>query len=264
MSNESKMVAVVEPTLNLPILVDPEMVLEVIRENLDGLGTLRFTKISIPSGGGLSFAVEDPDTGKEIPVSEIKGVIIHKLPNKLWYGKDFDERSEGETGAPDCFSTDMVHGSGSEEYGIPAGQLCAECPKNQWGSSRKAGSRGKDCQDRMLIHIIRDGELFPVWINLPPTCLGNFKDYVKRITNKAIPLAGVATTISLESAKSDSGVKYSKTLFAKGAQLSREEYGRVREYVKTIEASLAQVARAVAVETTDVAYDIVSDEEEAF
>ena len=260
--NENKSLDVIKgaPTaINLPILVDSEYVLEVMRENLEGMGEMRFTKISVPSGGGLSFSIID-ESGKETPVTEIKGVIIHKAPVKRWYARDFEERGEGESGAPDCYSSDAIHGCGSDKYNIPAGQLCESCPKNTWGSSRKGG-RGKDCQDRVILHLLQDGETLPVKLELPPTCIGPFKEYIKRITSKGIPLSGVVTIISLETERNDNNVKYSKTVFTRGPALERKQYASVRNYAKMLEPGIEASIKMAAAEP-HVAEPAADDEDE--
>src|SRR5690554_4262955 len=136
--------AEVKPTINLPALVEPEAVGEIMAQNLSGMEEeMRFTKLTVPGGGGLSFTVVD-ENGKKIPVDKIEGVIIGASPYKAWYATSFDEKKEGDSKAPDCFSSDNRTGSGCDEHNIPAGQICANCPNYEWGSKR--GGKGRDCQ----------------------------------------------------------------------------------------------------------------------
>ena len=71
------------PTIDLPLLVQKEEALSVIQENLNGLGEIRFDKIRMPAGGGLTFEVAD-ESGNLVPVQEIRGVIIGHFPFKAW------------------------------------------------------------------------------------------------------------------------------------------------------------------------------------
>jgi hypothetical protein len=229
------------PTFSLPALISPDEIREVLAENLDGMGEQRFDKINIPSGGGIAFTLVDED-GKEEPVKELRGVLLDKFPFKAWYIKSYEEKSKDDIGIPDCFSADNIHGSGCKEAGIPVGQLCETCPKGQWGSNRKGG-RGKDCPDKIRIHIVLEGNVFPHYIDAPPTSLGNFKDYLKRLSNKMNPFYGVVTTISLEKDENDAGAVYSKATFAKAANLTKEERTKMKQYIDALLPSMRKITK---------------------
>lgn len=248
---EQTSVQTIEPTINLPMLYSPEEASLIIQENLDGMGDMRFDKVNMPSGGGISFTIIDED-GREIPVAELKGVMLHKKPFKAWYIKAFDEKGDEDTGRPDCFSEDNVHGSGCEGAGIPEGQLCKACPKNQWGSDRRGG-KGKDCAEKIRIHILMEENAFPKFIDLPPTSTGNFKDYVKRLANKLNSYYGVVTTVGLAGDKSAGGIKYSKATFAKAANLSKEERVAIKQYVDTLTPIMERISpESIAPDESDV------------
>lgn len=244
--------AVTEPTINLPVLISPDEAAEVIAMNMEGMGDFKFEKIKMPSGGGIAFTVIDEE-GEEQPVKELRGVILDKYPFKAWYAKGFDEKGPDDDNFPDCFSNDNIHGSGCPEYGIPPEQLCERCRYGQWGSSRKGG-RGKDCSDKIRVHILMEGEAFPKCIDAPPTSLSNFKDYVKRLSNKMKPFYGVVTSLKLEKAKSDGGIDYSKVVFAKVADLTKEERRAVKGYMQTLLPSMRQITRE------SIAEDVVDDD----
>jgi hypothetical protein len=244
-------VQIYEPTFNLPALTQPQEAMIVIHENLDGMGGQKFDKINMPSGGGISFTIVDED-GQEEPVKEIKGVILYKKPFKAWYLKSFDEKTDDDTGVPDCWSENGIHGSGCEEAGIPEGQLCKNCPKNQWGSDRRGG-KGKDCADKIRVYILQEENVFPKYVDLPPTSIGNFKDYLRRLSNKLNPFYGVVTTIGLESDKSGGGIKFSKTTFAKAANLSKGERAAIKQYIQTLLPQMERISReSIAPDEVDV------------
>ena len=229
------------PSFNLPALVSPQEALLVIEENLEGMGGGKFDKIKIPSGGGISFEVRD-ENGETIPMKSLRGVIIHKKPFRAWYIKSFDEKTDEDTGIPDCFSDDMIHGSGCETAGIPAGQLCATCPKGQWGSNRKGG-KGKDCADKIRIHTLLEDCVFPIVIDLPPTSLQNFTNYINRLTNKLNCFYGVVTNIGLEKDKNNKGTEYSKTTFAKSVNLTPQEKQAIKQYIEILRPRMERISR---------------------
>lgn len=247
---ESILAVTTEPTFNLPVLVCPTEALEVMAENMEGMGEFKFEKIKMPSGGGIAFTVFD-EAGEEQPVKELRGILLDKYPFRSWYIKAFDEKTPDDDNVPDCFSEDNIHGSGCAEAGIPAGQLCATCQKGQWGSDRRGG-KGKDCADKIRIHLLMEGEMFPKYIDTPPTSLGNFKDYVVRLSNKMKPVNGVVTTIKLEKAKSGGGVEFSRMVFVKAADLTKDERVAMRSYIKTLLPSMRKITRE------SIADDVVS------
>lgn len=237
-------------SFNLPVLVSPEEAKQVVHENLEGLGEFRFEKITMPSGGGVAFVIVD-EAGEEQPLKELRGVILDKWPFKAFYLKSFDEKSVDDIGIPDCFSSDGVTGSGCEEAGIPAGQRCETCPKNQWGSDRRGG-RGKDCADKIRVHILMEGDVFPRYLDAPPTSLANFKDYVARLSNKMRPFYGVVTSLKLEKATSGGGIAYSKVAFTKAADLSGQERIAIKDYIKTLLPSMRRITRESIADAVDI------------
>ena len=229
-------------TINLPALTQREEVMEVMQANLEGMdGQFKFDKVKIPSGGGISFEVID-EAGEPNPVKELSGVVLDHYPIKSWWAEEYS----GEKNAPDCSSMDCKFGTGSEKHGIPAGQVCATCPYNQWGSDPKGG-KGKACKDIFRVYTIQEGHAFPVLLALPPTSIGNWRQYVQRITNKLLPYYGVVTVAKLEKDKNASGIEYSKVTFAKAADLTKVERKVLRDYAT----SLKPAMRAQAIDSTE-------------
>jgi len=241
----------VDLTINLPVLSQPQAALEVVQENLQGFqdDIKLFEKINMPSGGGLSFEITD-ENGEPQPIQKLQGVILHKQPFKAWYEKSFEEKSDDDLGIPDCYATQAnvngvarFVGSGCERAGIPKGQACESCPKNQWGSDRRGGN-GKDCADKIRIHILREGNVFPDYLDLPPTSTGNFKDYLKRLSNKLFTFYGVITAVGLEKAESTKGkIKYSKATFAKAGELAPQERKAIQGYIGKLRPAMEQISR---------------------
>jgi hypothetical protein len=227
-------------TINLPLLSEPQDVLLAAKENTVAGERFPFEKIKMPSGGGLSFQLTD-ENGKPVPVVELKGIVLGFKPFRSWYEKSFSDRNPDDDLFPDCYSADCITGSGCEAAGIPAGQKCETCPKGQWGSSRNGG-RGKDCGDRMGIWILMEGYAVPHFAGLPKGSLANFKDYRRRLTQKAKVYYGVVTVVGLEAAKNDNKVEYSKATFAKAADLTAQERTLIKQYIDAISGSF-QVSR---------------------
>lgn len=245
-TNENALVAYT-PTINLPALApDSGEIMMIMQENLNGLGTIKFPKVKMPSGGAAFFSMINEE-GKPKPHETIEGIIISRVPHKVWYAKSYNEKGKDDIGIPDCYSADCITGTGYQDpetglWVIPKGQKCETCPKNQWGSHRKGG-RGKDCNDKIRIHDLLEGSLFPIVIDLTPTSIGNFKDYVTRLTNKVKHFSSVVTVIGLEQDENAAGTEYSKATFGKSRELTKEESAKIRAYIKTLEPYMVQITR---------------------
>ena len=228
------------PTFNLPILSDPQGSLEVIQENMEDLDReYKFEKITVPGSGGIAFTVID-ENGNAVPMTKITGIILDKFSFSAWYIKSFDEKTDEDTGIPDCLSTDLVHGSGCPDVGIPENQLCASCPKGQWGSQRKGG-RGKDCSNKIRVHILRENRMFPFFIDLPPSSIGKFGDHVQRLADNGFSYYAAVTTMGIETATNDAGTKYSKATFNKSASLTKEEKAAIKGFIRQLMPSMRKV-----------------------
>lgn len=231
-------------TINLPALTQREEALEVMSENLEGMeGQFKFDKVKIPSGGGISFEIID-EAGEPEPVKELKGVVLDYYPINAWWHDEYG----GEKNPPTCSSMDCKTGTGAPEHGIPVGQACATCPKNQWGSDPRGG-RGKACKNMVRVYLLQEGNVFPVLLALPPTSIGGWKQYIQRLTNKLLPYYGVVTVARLEKDRNENGIEYSKVVFAKAGDLTKVERKAIKDYAQTLRPAM----RAVAIDSTEYA-----------
>ncbi len=231
---------ITDPTINLPILLNPEEALEVINENMEDLDTeYRFEKITVPGSGGIAFTIVD-ENGEPNPAKTISGIVLDKYSFKVWYKKSFDEKTDEDTGIPDCFSADCVHGSGCPAEGIPEGQLCKDCPKGQWGSARKGGP-GKDCSDKIRIHVLREGRMFPFYMDIPSSSVKNFTKHVQRLADNGKYFYSVITVLGLEQTTNDAGTKYSRVTFNSAGILTKQEKAAIKQYIETLKPAMRKL-----------------------
>ncbi len=227
-------VAVAEPTFNLPILVNPAEIMEIVRENMGDTDNMRFDRVKIPSGGGLAFEV--PGEGEEPEIlQDITGIVLdHYKVNAYWV-----DRFTGANNPPDCSSLDGIAGEGN-----PGGN-CANCPLNQWGSAtddKGVATKGKACKNIRRVYILREGEVFPLMLALPPTSLANFNDYMKRISSRnPIPYYGCITRVKLSKAQNAGGIWYSKATFSRVETLKPEERAAMRKYAVSLKNAMRSV-----------------------
>jgi len=234
--------AITNPTVNLPILTQPDEVREILEENLDGI-VPEFPRIKFPSGGGLAFEI--PGEEETAVETTLVGVVVdqHRM-NAYWSAK-----YDGTKNAPDCVSLDGKVGMARPDANVAwkgGCQDCASCPLNQFGSAEDG--RGKACKNMRRVAMLREGEILPILITIPPTSIKEWDAYIVGLTSKLKRPYGVVTKIKLKKATNSGGIEYSKGVFTKAGDLTPEETKHMQAYA----AGLKPVLRNVTIDVTDV------------
>lgn len=201
-------------------------------EEMEGL-QLSFPRVKIPSGGGLAFEVPGDDPENPDAEKELVGVIVDHHPvNAYWADK-----YAGANNPPDCSSMDGKVGMDQDGNRKP----CNSCPMNEWGTAEEG--RGKACKNMHRVYILREGEMLPLLLTLPPTSLKNLSDYIAlRIVSKGMRSYGVATKVSLKKAQNAGGINYSQAVFALAGKLAPAQAAAMAEYSKGIKVLTRQLA----------------------
>lgn len=231
-TTNAPMSSVIAPTINLPALMDKELMEETLLANTEGGVSIKFEVVKMPSGGATVFEMTDDD-GRDSTVSEIKGVIVDYRAVKAFWSAEYS----GEKNPPDCMSNDSKRGEGD-----PGGP-CSSCMFNEFGSDPKGG-KGKACKDIVSLFILTEGSMLPVRIAIPPGSRKNFEDYINFLITRVKPYYGVVTAITLTKAVSGGGIKYSQATFNRVADLTALERGGVREFAN----QLKPIMRAVKID----------------
>lgn len=185
-------------------------------------------KVKVPPGGGSSWTV--PELTGDAIYKEITGVMVHYSPSGALWAQD-GKAVEGSV--PLMVTQDLAQGEllagpetdwgdlnpeAIEEYRLldadgtplssPAGRPLYDwrnLPYNQWDTGR--GGKGKRCRETRRVCILREGDMFPLFIRVPPTSLSNFGALMRKLPTHYY---GCVFTLSLEVNTSDGGDKYSK------------------------------------------------------
>lgn len=226
---EAAALAVIE-NFDLPVLSDD--MAAAMAEEMDGL-QLSFPRIKIPSGGGLAFEVPGDDPENPDAEKEIVGVIVDHHPvNAYW-----QDKYSGANNPPDCASMDGKIGVDQDGNRKP----CNSCPMNEWGTAEDG--RGKACKNMHRVYILREGEMLPLLLTLPPTSLKNLSDYLGlRIVSKGLRSYGVVSKVSLKKAQNAGGINYSQAVFSLAGKLSPEQTKAMAEYSQGIRSITRQLA----------------------
>ncbi|MDD4986627.1 MAG: hypothetical protein PHQ43_12775 [Dehalococcoidales bacterium] len=200
---------------------------EILQENLGGqrISASELDRIKIPSGGGTTWEV--PTLSGMEDTKAVTGVVIY-FRNQNGYWK---EAYDGQSNPPDCASNDGVVGVGD-----PGGE-CALCPLNQYGSDGK----GKACKNMRTLFILREADVLPLVLTLPPTSLKDARKYFLRLASKGVPYYGVVTEITLEKDKNEGGIVYSKAQLTLKSQLSADTVKKLKAFQESLRPALEAV-----------------------
>lgn len=184
---------------------------------------MRFDRIKVPSGGGTTYMLPEPDANGNTDVKELNAVILfHHAMQSYFPGK-----YTGSNTQPECSSMDGNFGTGN-----PGGR-CAHCYLNQFGT---AENNAKACKRKHRIYILREGELFPMILDVPTLSVENFGKYLRRLVTYGKDPGAIVTKFALQKAVNKGGIAYSQVTFAEGRALTQEEYSAVRRLAQQVQA----------------------------
>ncbi len=242
MTTKQTALAVIDSSAYPVLRDDAQGAVLAMQENLGDTDISPFDLdvITVPSGGGLAWVV--PSLTGDESKGALEGIIVHQGPTRGFWKESFDDSGGGTP--PDCVSVDGRVGVGS-----PGGE-CASCVLNEWGSARgKDGEpkRGKACQERRLVFLLREHQFMPILINVPPSSLGVIAKLMLRLTSKGVPFYNVVVRFELERDKSAGGITFSKIVVSVVGMVEAEDQVKLAKYRDAIVPSL----RAVKLEAED-------------
>jgi len=203
-------------------------------KEMEGLSPT-FDHIKMPAGGITLFSVPTDDPEKPEMVQEFSAVILHHHPMRAYY----KEKYTGGNNPPDCGSFDGVMGQGE-----PSG-MCCDCSFNEYGTGENGA---KACKERHRLYLLREGDVFPVVLSLPPGSLKDFGRYLMRCLSKGYGSNMVVTKFSLAATTNKGGIIYAKAQFRLERLLNENELTavmRMSEQIKNIEKNLTVQAKGV-------------------
>jgi hypothetical protein len=107
-------------------------------------------------------------------------LLMHKA--NQWWEIGFDQKKEGESSMPNCYSIDGLRPCGGDKM---QDDFCAVCKQNQFESGRDG--RGKACRNTIRTLLIRDGAVMPEVLVCPPTSVGkksSLQKWMDGLTNE--------------------------------------------------------------------------------
>jgi len=212
----------------------PPELLETLQETLGGrLRPYDLQRIVWPSGKATTWEIPQAG-GDTMPVKEIIALpILTTVSRQFW-----EKKSSGpDTTPPVCKSDDGERGHPTERgRELGATGDCRTCPLAQWGANNTPPA----CKERRELFILREGDMFPMVLSIPPSSLKVWKEYVRPLGFQGLPHWMAITRFKLQTATNPNGDPY--------AQLKLEFVGKVdpnqKEVLKQYREALMATFRA--------------------
>ena len=179
-----------------------------------GLTAGDLERIKIPAGGGTAWTIQGLD-GEEM-LKELSGIILAWRDTRAYWSVPMEE-SDGNM-PPDCFSLDARTGNGE-----PGGN-CHTCAQAEFGSDPKG--EGQACKLIRQLFLIREDNLLPEVVSLPPSSLKPARQYFLRLASKGVPYTGAIVSIELEKAQNAAGKPYGRASMKFLRRLTSDEQQR--------------------------------------
>ena len=231
MAKNTTALAVIEERKMQCISQEGEEQIRGILESLadvDNLARRLMGRIKIGSGGMLAFSVMEPGAERPEVTDTLECVIIMSHKCNAYWARPLDQNDGNKL--PDCASANGETGIRSATGEVHA---CKTCPLNQYDSDPKGGA-GKACKNMRRLYVLREQDLFPMILALPPTALKAYDDYRVAQSVKFNRVEGLLTRITLMPRTSAGGTEYGVPIFEAAAKLTPADTARMRAYAAEI------------------------------
>jgi len=206
---------------------------EIIELNLGGeaLSISDLDHIKTPVGGSQVWNLPSIDGDEN--VKEFDAIIIHSQIQRTYWKEEFS----GSGTPPDCFSNDAKTGTGDP------GGICANCPQNEFNTSKAGKGRGKACSTKRIMFLVRPQNILPVILRVPVSSVKNSRKYLAGLSSEGKSVSSVVTRFSLDKDKNKDGITYTKVTFSRVASV--EDPTAIERYVESIKPYITQAVTKI-------------------
>jgi hypothetical protein len=180
----------------------------------------KYPFIKMPQGTTKFFTVGD------MPLPELRATILFHHRMNVYYETSFAERKADDDKIPDCASKDGVTGV-SRHTGECVS--CANCHLNQFENGIK------QCGNKIRLYIMPEGNSLPHILDVPPTGLTNYQNYLNTFLAIRKNTFEYMTSITLKDDRSTGGIDFCKINFARAEEHPtklKNDYYFTRENIK--------------------------------
>lgn len=245
--------------------------IEALEANGSAGEQFRYTDLpraKVPTGGGTKWQIESV-LGDEM-VETINGVLVfYGKAGVLWAHEIMKKGSRPLLRTDDLLTAVQT----SEDFGELDQQAIEECfvgmikgqkaydwqklPYNQWGSGK---GNGKRCKEQRLLCILREGDLAPIFVRVPPASVSEISSFMRKLTLLAqMPHYRMVVSLGLQKETNNEGIEYAKINIKKLDIVSEEE----GKFFKAMFTDALGSAMSEAVETPEFDHEGSHENEES-
>lgn len=135
-----------------------------------------------------------------VSAGPLKCIVLDWVSLNLYYTGAYNPQ---KTTPPDCWALGRNLAEIAPDKDLPGAQStsCHECPKNAWGSDTKGG-KGKACKNTRRLLVVPaaglDKSTAQYTLNVSPTGIKHFDQYVLSLVDRGISPLEVITEISFD------------------------------------------------------------------
>ena len=222
MSNNIRSLAVIDTSVHA--IVPSESAVRDVMEELSDMDRIPFGRIKIAPAAAGVYNITDPGEEDEVPVRDFEGVVLMSHNCNAYWPVPFG--TPGADKNPACASMDAIEGVTQDGEVVQ----CHGCPYNKFETAKGGEGKGKACKNMRRLYILREGDVLPMVLSLPPSSLEAYDKYRTRCSTAGKKPQAVMTKFTLVKAKNAEGTAYSKPQFEAVSVLPLDEVERVREY----------------------------------
>lgn len=164
-----------------------------------------FDKIVLPAGGGIPrisikgnrFTILKDGEETQLNSLSLEAIVIgvREADYRTWYAGAYDPKA-GEV-SPACWSADDIKPSPTSPE--PQAEMCATCPKNQWGSRPQGNGKACNTHRRVILLAAGDeaGDMYS--LNIPGGSIAAFGKYFRTVKQRGYNLETMVTKIGFAS-----------------------------------------------------------------
>jgi hypothetical protein len=184
--------------------------------------SVTFDRVKVPSGGALSWELPSGNPDEPEVSKELVGVVVDDhFMSTLWLD-DF----AGDNTPPDAtwfeVSPNQVVAQINERARTAGAKTdLNEDPFNAWGSG--TGGRGKKAKQMYRLYVLRDGDILPIMLTVPPSSIKAWTDFKRYILGKQKLVPQVSIRMGLKKVQKDGVPAFSQITFSIDRELAEDE-----------------------------------------
>ncbi len=218
-----------EPVVALATTKGDEAFNEAVDANIGegGITVDDFPRLKLPAKGDTNWMISG--AAGPLLVPSIDGVILYQRSTRAYWELEPDAPGGGKK-PPNCTST-----NGAVGIGNPGGVCIGDdrknpkCPFARYGSAKGGTAPGQACKEVTQLIFLRDGNMLPEIIGLPPTSVKPTRQYLVMLTGQKKPYFTVGTKIAIVEKKSAGNMPYSVAVLTRSRLLEGSELTNARD-----------------------------------